>query len=230
MSTSASRTSSVEEFRERLRATLDRVWDGRQSPEYQSGAERSSAEWERIETEQRERSYEATLRARGVPESEWAALREPRESQAIRAVRAFVDGPSRILVVGGASGKGKTFAVAYAVAHYGGLFVQAGDLVAARFDRVSWDAWEAARLLAIDDLGAESKDDKGWLEADFFRLMDGRLQGGRKTLITTNLSGRDFMARYASGPLERMRRRFREQGSFVATTQTWDQPDAGGEA
>ena len=64
--------------------------------------------------------------------------------------------------------------------------------------------------LVIDDLGTEFTDAKGFFQQRLDALIDARYREYRPTLITTNLSGRDFAQRYG----QRVADRIREGGVF----------------
>ena len=64
--------------------------------------------------------------------------------------------------------------------------------------------------LVIDDLGAEFTDAKGFFQQRLDALIDARYREYRPTLITTNLSARDFQQRYG----QRVADRIREGGVF----------------
>lgn len=99
-----------------------------------------------------------------------------------------------------------------------GRMVKALDLArAGMFGEESeiWDVCRVDKLLAIDDLGTEPKDAKGYYLASLFALLDHRYDWVRKTILTTNLSLEDFKATYCVGPGLRFLDRMREAGEFV---------------
>jgi len=102
---------------------------------------------------------------------------------------------TRILVLCGGTGCGKTVAAASCIADEGGLAVSAGKLCELRRSR-SWDdmaAWErleTARFILIDDVGATSDKD---LPSVLHEIIDKR-QRVYRTIITSNMTADDFRA------------------------------------
>lgn len=68
--------------------------------------------------------------------------------------------------------------------------------------------------LVIDDLGTEFNDAKGFFHQRLDKLINVRYEEGFPTLITSNLSAKDFKERYG----ERVTDRFREGGAFYEFT------------
>lgn len=136
-----------------------------------------------------------------------------------------------IVVLSGAPGCGKTVAACSWVREplmrddaFGGagvpslriaspLFVTSARL--SRWDR--YDVREMDRLLraprlVIDDVGAEFSDAKGNFNAIIDELIADRAANRRPMILTTNLDGAAFKARYG----ERIADRIREVGNFVS--------------
>lgn len=121
------------------------------------------------------------------------------------------------IVLSGTTGCGKSFAAAEAIAHRGGEWVRADELV-----RIWWanfgdqyerqDTVRNARLLVIDDLGCEL-DAQRQLSV-LLDLLDAR-KSARKhpTIVTTNLTKHAFAARYDN---ERLMSRMHESVQWVA--------------
>ena len=154
---------------------------------------------------------------------------------AVAAVNAFLYGGTlghvrSFLTLGGDPGTGKTIAAASALLSCTeelrtdsgrkctrwtrrGLFMKASELVRLpQFGKENLAAWERIRerkLLIIDDLGAETPND--WWRDALGDLVDFRMRGERKTILTTNLPGKALKERYG----ERMMRRLLEYGTFV---------------
>jgi hypothetical protein len=204
-----------------IRERFERIKAITQTPEYQANVARMAIEREERQKHYAEKARVERLEELGIQPEHWPFLDAPRPSAAITSVAAFMHAPidpkGAILVLGGAGGFGKSFAAALAVYAHGGRVAQAKQLPrASLFDTAAWTALERVKLLVIDDLGTEAKDEQDWLSTKFFGLIDARL--ARKTVITTNLAGPAFMERYASGPLQRLRRRFAECGRFEPLT------------
>lgn len=200
---------------EALRATIARMRERAESPEYQQRlqelAEQDAAAAEVRAAEVRR----AVLRDTGIPRATWALLEAPREEPAILAARRFLANPRCLfLTLAGPRGRGKTSAAAWACYQRRGRFVDAHDLVrAGTFDRALWTALEQAPLLALDELGTEHANDS--FRADLFGLLNKRQGNLRQTIIATNLDAAAFKARYLSGPLERLEDRLRAHGEWV---------------
>ena len=153
---------------------------------------------------------------------------------AVAAVNTFLYGgtlnsPRSFLTLGGKPGTGKTIAAASALLSCveelrtdngrkcqrwtrRGLYMRASELSRLPlFGKENLAAWERLRerkLLIIDDLGAETPSE-WWLSA-FGDLVDARMRGERKTILTTNLSGQELRERYG----DRVIRRLVEYGRF----------------
>lgn len=165
---------------------------------------------------------EFRLQARGVPARLAVVLRSPGSTPAMTAIETFFDDPKKlILVLAGGVGTGKTVAAAAAVANYSqsALMIKATDLSAhgmyGQDNQEFWDTCQAKALLAIDDLGTEPRDEKGYAAALFETLMDRRYDAAKRTIITTNITADQFKATYCGGPTGRLYDRIREVGSFV---------------
>lgn len=163
-----------------------------------------------------------------------------RDWTAVDEVERFLQSPSqRFLTLGGDTGTGKTIAAATALVHccrepwYGykpgthepdyenpqffwtpqhGRFMRASELATMpTFGPAAEKRWEKVRerkLLVVDDLGAEAVTEH-WL-ARLGDLVDYRMRGSNKTIITTNLPSKDLKARYG----DRVFRRLTDRGAF----------------
>ena len=102
-------------------------------------------------------------------------------------VRKWLESSTRVLILVGSVGSGKSCAAAWALAECGGYFVAAPDLVAAQESRQQgeWRMLVTTPLLQVDDLG-----DEKW-PADFSAalklLLSKRAAHGGRTILTTNL-------------------------------------------
>lgn len=180
------------------------------------------------EEAERRRGRENSWRGKGIPERLWPMLHaseagtaggaEP--TQAIEAVGPFLSPsqPRTILVLAGGVGVGKTVAAAWGCAFHRGQMVKALDLLRAGMfpdDPGFWPSMHRAPLLAVDDLGSEPLDGKGYGHALVADLFDRRYDAGRKTIVTTNLSSEQFKGRYGDGAGRRLWDRLREVGTWV---------------
>lgn len=203
---------------EGLRAIADRVRERLADP---VGVAKAAQIAERSEAYERERVSKlraVQLEASGIPRALWGLLEEPRMTAPVAAVEAFLeaDGPkSSICVLSGKKDTGKTVGASVGVFRRGGIFITAVELSQMKFEGSNLSRLKRVGCLAIDELGMEGKDQSGWLAGPFFDLIDRRCGGGLKTVITTNLDGDVFVARYMSGDLERLNRRFQTYGRFV---------------
>lgn len=157
-------------------------------------------------------------------------LRESPEWPAYTAVRRWLLDPASkpILVLASGTGVGKTVACAWALAHMGGEYVRAVEL-AKRHEPYRAEAEPLAmaphELLVLDDLGTETRSAAGALDRRFmpalYDIVDQRqgvMRRGtrwipRRTLITTNLTKKQFVEAY---PDERIRSRLAQSCTWVA--------------
>ena len=155
---------------------------------------------------------------------------EPKDTDAVKAVREFLTTDMGILVLLGGVGTGKTTAAVWgmsqlATADDAGRYgtVSARFITAPRLaDASGYD--DAARelrsdlertgLLIIDDLGTEYGDAKGFFASKFSSLIDTRFSSVRKTLVTTNLDAKGFALAYGDRVVDRVR----ESGRFYAVS------------
>lgn len=120
----------------------------------------------------------------------------------MRAVRAWAQrlttdspgAPRRMLVLLGGKGCGKSVAASWLLARVRGRFITCERLRVlsgsyAPLDRAESDAVSRAKLLVLDEAGAE----KGDARADVLRLLNRR-QNGQLTIITSNLDEPTFRA------------------------------------
>lgn len=175
-----------------------------------------AADWDaaREEDEQRERQQQAAelslndLRASGFPARGVEAYAKGlHRTPALDAVLTFLKSSKTFLLLMGTPGTGKTLATAPALAGRPGEFVRAVELARLssfdREDRKRLEAAQRARVLVLDDLGAEMLHD-GW-KPTLDELVDIRWGERRRTIITTNLDTEAFRARYGSRIADRLR-------------------------
>ncbi len=197
---------------------------------------RQHGEWCALEREgETLRLATERLRAAGVPKRiadrvlagipGGAAVRPLENTEALRAVRAFVAGRSQgmerndgtrvaftgsewILTLAGPPGTGKSVAAGYAVARLGGLWLSARHFANPKFDL---GPYERADFVALDDTGTEYSGASSFgVErcATFFEL---RHEQDRKTLQTSNMNEAAMVERYSA----RFASRLKEQGRFI---------------
>lgn len=108
---------------------------------------------------------------------------------ATMAVDGWLATDQRLLLLTGGLGCGKSVAAGYAIKRSPGRWMHASEIAkAARFEADErMRELLAARLLVIDDLGAEFNDASGWGRAALTTLLLQRYEEGLRTLITTNL-------------------------------------------
>lgn len=156
------------------------------------------------------------VRECGVRRRAFEAATSPalEETDALRHVRELT-GPGIWLLAGGV-GCGKTVAATWWLIERARnvfpLFITAEKLEAAgRYDDVVRAQWENATAIVLDDLGVEYADQKGHFGVVFEALIDHVCGEMRQMIITTNLQGGEFVARYG----ERIASRIREAGGFL---------------
>ena len=159
------------------------------------------------------------------------------DSTATAGVRDWLASGKTFLCLAGPKGRGKTTAAAsvlrcarkpvtfmgaggklaatWAYSSALGLFVRSAELAHtseyADEGRGRWAKVRSVEWLVIDDLGMERMDNAGiWAEA-IDHLIDARYARKLKTVITTNLDGKTFDARYGDRILDRVR----HDGHFV---------------
>jgi hypothetical protein len=200
----------------RINDAISRIIETVESPEYQAQAERLRAEWDAFERGQEEQRRRDRLTLTGIPRDLWAAIDSPRETPAMVEARGFLAGPRGylFLILGGVRGLGKTFAGSWACAQVGGRFVDcAGISQASTFDEPYWADLARARLLVIDEWGAEHGNPA--FDSNLYATLERRYRDGRRTLICANLNAGDFRARLPEAFRERLLDRLRTAGRFV---------------
>lgn len=152
------------------------------------------------------------------------------DNVATMAVREFAKGPLTFCLLTGGAGSGKTIAAAEALLNsrlaWDGGKAWCYSPSEARFELAtdlarmsSFDADSLKRLgrlervpwLVIDDLGSELMNNS-WA-SNLGEIINARSSGRRKTIITTNLNGEAFRARYD----ERIYSRIKGDGVVIGT-------------
>ncbi len=198
---------------------MRRVREREEDPVFREKLADLAADVESFVANEQKLMRRASLARSRVPEASWGLLETPRDTAALVAVRRFLAKPaaaSRFLTLAGPKGRGKTFALAWAVAKLGGRFFEAQELVQlSTFDRLVWEDMVAAPILALDELGAEQGNTS--YDANLFSVLNNRFRRERKTVIATNLTGGDFGKRYLAreGGLDRLEERLHMGGDWV---------------
>lgn len=166
-------------------------------PELQAQIERRIAEHDALKATDARRWRDEVLEKSGIPRRMWPALDALQPTEAVRAVRDWRPSKRTFLVLEGGVGVGKTYAAASYAAQPGGLFVKADTLARmSSFDAEGWERLYHAPALALDDLGCERLDEKGWAVGAILALIDRRYDDAARTVITTNLGIEAIRQRY----------------------------------
>lgn len=150
----------------------------------------------------------------GVPSAHVKVLtRSLRATEATLAIDPWLKSGKRLLVLAGGVGVGKSVAAAQALVRSPGRWLAAQDLpTLARFENAEkLERYRRARLLVLDDVGAEYADGSGWARTELHRLVHHRFEHDQPTILTTNLSPKAWHA-YAD---ERLRDRIAGDGLVV---------------
>lgn len=139
-------------------------------------------------------AYQAQRLRPRLPTLTETAAAAATETDALRGVRGWLQGPDRWCILVGPVGTGKSVAARWAVAQVLDTGRRALLTTAARVGRLStWDdageldRLERADLLAVDDVGAEAANDHA--RVTLRSLLDARHDRGNRTILTTNLVG-----------------------------------------
>jgi DNA replication protein DnaC len=202
----------ISEEMQKIHETIDRMIARSESPEYQAGIADLEAKDAALRSV-REQNHRQRCRVSGhVPARLWQSLDDPQRTEALDAVRIFLEAPPActFLILSGPAGVGKTFGLGFAVQERGGEYVSAQTLVTVgSFDPV-WKDIGFASLLSLDELGAEKRNEA--YDASLFALLDARYANQRKTVLATNLDAAAFKARYSD---DRLYDRLKKAGEWV---------------
>jgi len=204
---------------DRLKAIMDRVRKRERDPVFREKLADLAADVEAFVVHEQRLKRRLSFQRQRVPEATWGALDALEDTGALAATRAFLAEPcgrSRFLTLAGPKGRGKTFALAWAVATNGGRFFEAQEIVQlSTFDRLVWEDMAAAPILALDELGAEQGNTS--YDANLYSVLNSRFRRERKTVIATNLTATDFRERYLAreGGLDRLEERLKTGGRWV---------------
>ncbi len=143
---------------------------------------------ERREARDRRRQFLAEAHPDILPEDVQAIVRGTLDDNPwLRKVQRWLEGSTRVLVLSGSVGSGKSTAACWAIAERGGRFVSAPNLarVSSSFKRAEWDQLVAAPVVDIDDLGDEL--DPASLSPALKLLISARVAHAGRTILTTNI-------------------------------------------
>lgn len=190
---------------------IQRVLDWSRTPEGEASRVMAAANQTRAEMARRA----GRLSEAGVPPYLIQKLAEPiLDTGPFGAAKEH--GQKLILVLAGGVGCGKTIAAIWLIGeaatnHDSVLYLSSAAL--ARWDRYSQEEMGklfAPRLLVIDDVGSEFRDEKGAFVSLLEDVINTRCLNGRRTVITTNMSADKFKVRYE----DRIASRVSEFGAF----------------
>jgi hypothetical protein len=154
-----------------------------------------------------------------IPQIYLESLEHLEETDSVAQVRAFLAEPKVFLLMCGDTGVGKSVAACWALEQKGGLFVEASILLCRpSWDDEHWDPARDARILVIDDLGAEQAGEKNFENTNLLSLMSHRYADLKKTIITTNMTWERFKLRYASADGGRTIDRLRDAGRVFSVS------------
>jgi hypothetical protein len=184
-----------------MRAAIERLAAFSETPEGKAAI----AKWEAEQGETVSVEKAHKRRRQGIPEIFWPHLAAPRDTEAFKAVWRFAESRLSFCVLLGEAGLGKSLAMAWLVDREGGQFVEATRLAReGYFDDDVTDALIACHVLALDELGMEAMDGKGFYLSKLFQVLNARFQSGKRTLLAGNLTPAEFKSRYASDQLTRL--------------------------
>jgi DNA replication protein DnaC len=127
------------------------------------------------------------------------------DRESIRALDHHGDHPG-IIVLSGERGSGKTVAAAWWALRRtrGTAFVRAAEFArTSRYDDAR-KRWTDHHALVLDDLGAEYADAKESFVSDLDELIDIFYSDLRRLIVTTNMDGASFGARYGERIIDRL--------------------------
>lgn len=188
-----------------------------QDPTYQANVAEREAKEARENEAMRAAYRRERLERSGVPRLLWDELHRSNVTDCTSRVSAFMCSTDTILVLSGLPGCGKTFAACTAIDSEGGRFAKVAAVVSKPFDRAYQDDLADAKLLVLDDLGAEWVDGKQFSRAVLWNLLERRRDEAKKTILTTNLDRDGFRATYGSEAGRRLLSRMNEGGQFYVS-------------
>jgi DNA replication protein DnaC len=144
-----------------------------------------------FDAEMAEMAERERLRMAGIPRGVLGTLMNGfQATEATQAVDAWLGTSERLLLLSGDLGTGKSVAAGYAIKRSSGRWMHASEIAkAARFEHEDrMRELQRARLLVIDDVGAEFNDASGWGKAQLTTLLLTRYEDALRTILTTNLN------------------------------------------
>lgn len=157
-----------------------------------------------------QRDIAKELVSKGVPKRTAKAAGDPAKTQATECVESFDKSEDDTLVLSGPCGTGKSVSAAHWLGMHerGGLFVAASALSAMsdfnEADRHKMKELRRTRWLVVDDIGQEFSDKREFSSQRMADLIKTRHDDMLKTIITTNLTGQEFGARYGERIVSRL--------------------------
>lgn len=139
---------------------------------------------------------------------------DPLPCDALAAVKELLcDTKKTLLVLSGGVGTCRTGSASWLLGQLaGGVFVEAEDLLSIALEnKALYLRVKRARVVVVDDLGAEIADPKGHWKKTFNALFNAWYSSLAVVVITTNLTVEQFRDKYG----ERVADRLRERGRFV---------------
>lgn len=200
-----------------------------QTPE---GQARNRAKYlEKVEQRHKEAASQPTfselairLKKLGIPGAALAVLENPNSTVALEGAKKFWFGDKRLqpaLVLSGGVGSGKTVAAAFVCMEWAKRHAWNQNASGGHADPLLWidgpaltklgnfdasqqivDMAYAAKLLVVDDAGREGT--KGAL-GKISDIIMNRLDNFKATVLSTNLTGENFRARYGDALADRLR-------------------------
>lgn len=139
------------------------------------------------------------LEASGMPRGALEVLTGAMEpTEATQAVDEWLPSERRLLLLSGGVGCGKSVAAAYAIFRARGRWLYAPNIAkVASFGDEQAQAMaklRTAKLLVVDDLGAEFSQTTGWGRTELANLIVDRYEDALRTVITTNLDAKAWRA------------------------------------
>lgn len=153
-------------------------------------------------------ALEERFAASGVPGKVSAHAIAAKPTQATALIDTWLASESLLLVLAGGVGVGKSVAAAYAIRRTPGRWIHAAEIpkLTGHENEHKLRGLRHARLLVVDDLGAEYSDKGGWVRAAIEDLILQRYDDGLRTLCTTNVYvPAEFKAKYTERLIDRIR-------------------------
>lgn len=152
----------------------------------------------------RRRMTQAGVPARFI---EHVADKEPLDCDPLKNVRDFLNGPDGFRVISGGKGTRKTGSACWALGQLdGGVFLDVKQITRLSIEQRSrWDRILEAPLVVLDDLGTETRDEKGYFGSAVSELINSTYSHRRRLIVTCNMSKDTFQRVYGERELDRLR-------------------------